>query len=58
MMANSVGATGVATASAACEQPPARPLRLLGILALLLGFASISTDLYLPALGAHRSVGR
>lgn len=45
--ADRAGRTGGSTAG---EEASRGPLRVLGILALLLGFASISTDLYLPAL--------
>lgn len=36
--------------SAPISPPAAHPLRLLGILSILMGFAAISTDFYLPAM--------
>ncbi len=47
MTSGNAGMTQTIGVGAETEQ---HPLRVLGILSLLLGFASISTDLYLPAL--------
>lgn len=40
----------IVAASPAERRPAARPLPLLGVLCALMGFASLSTDFYLPAM--------
>ena len=48
--AEAASLTGLATSER--DQATAQPWRVLGILSALMGFASISTDLYLPAMPA------
>ncbi|MGO4671737.1 hypothetical protein AB4Z40_02470 [Bosea sp. 2YAB26] len=50
-MSNDIEAKALACAAARSRPDAAgQPWRVLGVLSVLMGFASISTDLYLPAL--------
>jgi len=62
MIAGNAGAGSPTSELTGGDRSPHSSVRVLGILALLLGFASISTDLYLPALptmasALHSSAG-